>query len=96
VDTDLPAVIVATLLAAGMALLLRSRRRPTGRAAIVPAPLPPRLPTTAAAEVLAGDPPATKLPDPAEVEAELQELLAEHAAKTARETPRNGPLAGAR
>jgi len=85
VESDTPAVIVALLLGSGIAVLLRSRLRPTGEAAIVPAPLPPRLPAAVAVEVLTGDPPATPLPDPLEVE--LQEMLAEHAAQE-RATPR--------
>jgi len=80
VESNLPAVIVAGLLAAGVAALVRSRRHPEPAPAIVPAPLPPRLPPAVAQAPLQAGPHTPSMRDLA-IEAELQQLLAEHAAR---------------
>jgi len=87
VETDVPALIVSVLLAIGLAVVLRRRRRPAGGAEVVVCPAPHQPPSVVEAPA----------PDP--IEAELQEILAEHAARTSAapasaEGERDGPLVG--
>ena len=94
IGTDLAAVLFVLVLAAGVAVFWRSRRRPAGAIQVAVAPTPPEPPTVVAVAVPVLEPP--QLPDPRDlaIEAELQEMLAEHTARQEFEYSRDGPLAG--